>query len=86
MRRIEAIKKLNPFRVFTDEDRAKMRVHFDEENLYTDNSGERICSLLGCLYEELEGRPELQDIVLKCGWMARRMNDSRKSQDDMWNE
>ena len=85
-RRIEQIKKLVPLKEFTLGFAAQQLNHIDNDKwLYEAGRKRLICSLLGTLHEELSDRPDLQDIVLEIVWMARRMNDSKLGQTEMWN-
>jgi hypothetical protein len=83
-RRIEKIQHLKPFREFTPDLIPEQIRHLNEDAfLYEEGKPRYICSLLGTLYEELDGRPELQALILEAVWMARRMNDAGKKQDDL---
>jgi hypothetical protein len=84
-RKIETIKHLKPFRVFTDADEAESVRHMNEDVdvLYKRGGNRYICSILGALYEELAERPDLRRLVCECTWIARRMNDHGRNQADL---
>jgi hypothetical protein len=35
-----------------------------------------MCALLAVLYEELQDRPDLQELVMECTWMGYRMDSA----------
>ena len=85
-KRIERIKSLVRLRQFSDEDKAEQIRHIKEEDwLYQVGRKRYICSLLGTIFEECKD-DAVKDLVLECVWMARRMHDTCKSQDKMWDE
>jgi hypothetical protein len=84
VKRLEALKLLEPFRKFTEQDKVDQLRHIDDDAwLYAPHSHRFICSLLGALHQEID-RPDLKDLILECVWMARRMNDTKKNQSEMW--
>ncbi len=74
IKRIKLLDGLKPKREFTEPAREFAKAHLAEVELFWEDRPRYQCALLAVLYEELQDRPDLQELVLEATWMGFRMD------------